>query len=40
MGVVGIQPDPEQAHSWYELAAEFGSSEAQQRLTALAELAR
>jgi hypothetical protein len=37
MGVVGVQPDPEQARSWYERAAEFGSGEANQRLTALAQ---
>jgi hypothetical protein len=36
MGVVGIQPDPDQAHAWYERAAEFGSEEASQRLIALA----
>jgi hypothetical protein len=37
MGVVGVQPDPEQARSWYERAADFGSGEANQRLTALAQ---
>lgn len=40
MGVVGVQPDPERARQWYERAAEFGSGEANQRLTALAQLAR
>jgi hypothetical protein len=40
MGVVGIRPDPEQAHLWYERAAEFGSGEANQALTALAQLSR
>jgi len=40
MGVVGILPDLEQAHSWYMRAAEFGSREASQRLTTLAQLAR
>jgi hypothetical protein len=40
MGVVGVQPDSERARQWYERAAEFGSGEANQRLTALAELAR
>jgi len=40
MGAVGVQPDPDQARSWYERAAEFGSGEATQRLTALAQLTR
>jgi hypothetical protein len=40
LGVVGVQPEPEKARSWYEKAAEFGSGEANQRLTALAQLAR
>jgi hypothetical protein len=40
MGAVGVQPDPERARSWYERAAEFGSGEANQRLTALAQLTR
>lgn len=40
MGAVGIRPDPEKAHFWYERAAEFGSGEAGKRLTALADLAR
>jgi TPR repeat protein len=40
MGAVGIKPDPEKAHFWYERAAEFGSGEAGKRLTALAQLAR
>jgi hypothetical protein len=40
MGAVGIRPDPEKAHFWYERAAEFGSGEAGKRLTALAQLAR
>ena len=40
MGVVGVQADPEKARQWYEKAAEFGSGEANQRLTALAQLAR
>jgi hypothetical protein len=35
MGVVGIRPDPQQAHQWYAQAAEFGSHEARQRLAAL-----
>jgi hypothetical protein len=35
-GVVGIKADPEQAHAWYERAAEFGSGEATHRLAALA----
>lgn len=39
MGVVGVQPEPEKARAWYEKAAEFGSGEANQRLTALAQLA-
>jgi hypothetical protein len=39
MGVVGIKPDPEQAHIWYERAASYGSDEASKRLTALAQLA-
>lgn len=40
LGVVGVQAEPEKARSWYEKAAEFGSGEANQRLTALAQLAR
>jgi outer membrane biosynthesis protein TonB len=40
MGVVGVQPDQVQARMWYERAAEFGSGEATQRLTALAQLNR
>jgi hypothetical protein len=40
MGTFGIRPDPEQAHRWYERAAEFGSKEASQRITALAQLGR
>lgn len=40
MGAVGIQPDLQQALSWYTRAAELGSREASQRLTALAQLAR
>jgi len=40
MGVVGIRPDAEQAHRWYERAAEYGSKEASQRITALAQLGR
>jgi TPR repeat protein len=40
MGVVGILPELEQAHSWYIRAAEFGSPEASQRLITLAQLAR
>jgi hypothetical protein len=40
LGVVGVQPEPEKARSWYEKAAEFGSGEANQRLTALAQLSR
>jgi len=40
MGVVGVQPDQGQARMWYERAAEFGSGEATQRLTALAQLNR
>jgi hypothetical protein len=40
LGVVGVQPEPEKARTWYEKAAEFGSGEANQRLTALAQLAR
>jgi len=35
MGVVGIRPDRERAQLWYSRAAEFGSREARQRLTAL-----
>jgi hypothetical protein len=35
MGVVGIRPDRERAQLWYARAAEFGSREARQRLTAL-----
>jgi hypothetical protein len=38
LGVVGVQPEPEKARLWYEKAAEFGSGEANQRLTALAQL--
>jgi TPR repeat protein len=38
MGAVGIKPDAEKAHFWYERAAEFGSGEANKRLTALAQL--
>jgi hypothetical protein len=37
MGTVGIRPDQKQASVWYERAAEFGSGEASQRLTALAQ---
>jgi TPR repeat protein len=37
LGVVGMSPDLEQAHSWYALAAQF---EASQRLAALAQPAR
>jgi uncharacterized caspase-like protein len=40
MGVVGVVPDPEKAREWYQKAAEFGSAEASQRLTALGQLAR
>jgi hypothetical protein len=40
MNVVGIRPDQEQARAWYERAAEFGSREASQRLSALAERPR
>jgi hypothetical protein len=40
LGVVGVQPEPEKARLWYEKAAEFGSGEANQRLTALAQLSR
>ena len=40
MGAIGIRPDAAQAHAWYERAAEFGSGEASQRLTALAQLNR
>jgi len=40
LGVVGVQAEPEKARAWYERAAEFGSGEANQRLTALAQLAR
>jgi hypothetical protein len=40
MGVVGVQPDPAQARAWYEKAAEFGSGDASQRLSALAQLTR
>jgi hypothetical protein len=40
MGVVGIRPEPDKAQAWYERAMEFGSGEASQRLTALAQLAR
>jgi len=40
MGVVGILPEPDKAQTWYERAVEFGSGEASQRLTALAQLAR
>jgi hypothetical protein len=40
LGVVGVQPEPEKARLWYEKAAEFGSGEANSRLTALAQLAR
>jgi hypothetical protein len=40
MGVVGIRPDREQAQVWYARAAEFGSREARQRLTALNVTAR
>ena len=39
-GVFGIQADAAQAHAWYERAAAFGSGEANQRLTALAQLTR
>lgn len=37
MGVVGMRPDLEKAHMWYKRAVEFGSSEASQRLAALAQ---
>jgi hypothetical protein len=37
MGVVGVQADPDQARAWYERAAEFGSGDANQRLSALAQ---
>jgi hypothetical protein len=37
MGTVGIRPDQKLASVWYERAAEFGSGEASQRLTALAQ---
>jgi curved DNA-binding protein CbpA len=40
MGVVGIQPDLEQAHFWYTRALEFGCREASLRLLALAQPAR
>jgi hypothetical protein len=40
MGVVGVQPDADQAKAWYERAADFGSGDANQRLSALAELTR
>jgi len=40
LGVVGIRPDPEQAHAWYERAADFGSGDAAPRLSALAQLSR
>jgi hypothetical protein len=40
LGVVGVQAEPEKARLWYEKAAEFGSGEANQRLTALAQLSR
>lgn len=40
LGVVGVQPEPDKARLWYEKAAEFGSGEANSRLTALAQLAR
>jgi len=40
MGVVGVQPDPDQARAWYERAANSGSGDANQRLLALAQLTR
>jgi TPR repeat protein len=40
MNAVGIRPDPEQARSWYERAAQFGSREASERLSAFAQRAR
>ena len=40
MGVVGVSADAEQARSWYERAADFGSGDAAPRLSALAQLGR
>ena len=40
MGTVGIRPEPSQAQKWYERASEYGSREASQRLTELAQLLR
>jgi DnaJ domain len=40
MGVVGIQPDLQQAHFWYSRALEFGCREASLRLMDLAQLTR
>jgi hypothetical protein len=37
MGAVGFKPDREQARNWYVRAAEYGSPEARQRLSALAQ---
>lgn len=35
LGVIGVKPDIAQARAWYEKAAEFGSSEAPQRISSL-----
>ncbi len=35
LGVIGVKPDITQARAWYEKAAEFGSSEAPQRISSL-----
>jgi len=40
LGVLGFAPDPAQARSWYERAADAGSPEAMRRLERLTKLAR
>jgi hypothetical protein len=40
LGIVGVQGQPEKAREWYKKAAELGSREAQDRLTALGALSR
>ena len=36
LGVLGLAPDPAQARTWYERAAELGSTEASRRLERIA----
>ena len=40
LGAVGVAPDPAQARSWYQKAAELGSLDASQRLNQLAQSVR